>query len=85
MLIIIQSLLIVQSLLFCAALVRVLSVNAIRLCWRWKNRTDTQALAVDTLCTTFPEIDELKPGQGLFIKTVGGLCVFISKNGNLGE
>ncbi|EBY6260737.1 hypothetical protein D5O62_18455 [Salmonella enterica subsp. enterica serovar Warnow] len=79
MLIIIQSLLIIQTLLFCAALVRVLSVNAIRLCWRWKNQKDAKSLAIETLVAAFPEIDELREDQELIIGTVGGLRVRISE------
>lgn len=77
-----ETLMIIQSLLFCAVLVRMLMINMVRLVWRRKNRSDAQALAIDTLCTAFPEIDELKPDQELYIKSVGGLRIRVSGSRN---
>lgn len=77
-----ETLMIIQSLLFCAVLVRMLMVNMVRLVWRRKNRSDAQALAIDTLCAAFPEMDELKPDQELFIKTVSGMRIRVSGSRN---
>ncbi|EGF4599217.1 hypothetical protein ICE59_003671 [Salmonella enterica subsp. enterica serovar Agama] len=76
---------IAQSLLVCVVFIRLLAVNLTHQIWRLLNRKNKKVLAIDTLYTAFPEIDELKAKESLVITTFGGLRVNVSKIGNAGE
>jgi len=49
-----------------------------RKCWRWWNRKDGKALAMDSLYEAF-KLDKLEPGNTLTARTEGGLIIQIHR------
>lgn len=48
--------------------------------WRWWNRKDPKALAMDALYSAY-EMDNIKPGESITMTTQSGLSIIISRRG----